>query len=171
MPEITDKHIERLKNLITKANTSLKAAEELLLSIVGEKSVSRTPSKTEAEVTDKVIEGIFNGQHMVADDGKVYPIQANYASKSRLVQGDRMKLTINTDGAFLYKQIQPTPRTQVVGLLMEKGGRYHVQVDKKSYHVLSASVTHHKIQPGDQISVTIPAENPQAEWAAIEAPL
>ena len=171
MPDITDKHLERLKNLITKSNTALKAAEELLISLVGDENLRTPPPATGVEVADKIIEGVFNGQNMVADDGKVYPIQANYASKSRLVQGDRMKLTINADGAFLYKQIKPIARVQVIGVLTQKNGRYYVQVDKQVYHVLSASVTHHKIQVGDQISVSIPDDNPQAEWAAIEAPL
>ena len=168
MAEISDKHIERFKNLIAKANVSLRAAEELLTSIVGDDlDDARTPQVP----SGKVIEGTFNGQNMVADDGKIYPIQANYASKSRLVQGDRMKLTINDDGSFLYKQIGPIQRVQVVGILSQKDGRYYVQVGNHQYHVLLASVTHHKIKQGDQISITIPDNNPNAEWAAIESPL
>lgn len=170
MPDVTDKHIERLKSLIIKANTALKAAEELLISIVGDSDLTKTVATTDMG-SDRIIEGVFNGQNMVADDGKVYPIQANYASKSRLVQGDRMKLTINADGGFLYKQIKPVVRTQLVGVLAQKGGRYYVQVEDRNYHVLSASVTHHKIQEGDQISVTIPEGDAKAEWAAIESPL
>ena len=54
---------------------------------------------------------------MVGSDGKNYPVPANYASKSKLVQGDILKLTIADDGAFLYKQIGPIPRKQVVGKL------------------------------------------------------
>ncbi|MEJ0073033.1 MAG: hypothetical protein WDN27_03050 [Candidatus Saccharibacteria bacterium] len=47
---------------------------------------------------------------------------ANYASKSKLVQGDILKLTIADDGAFLYKQIGPIARKQVVGALKLEGG-------------------------------------------------
>ena len=169
MADISDKHIERFRSLIAKANTALTAAEELLVSIVGE-DLQAIDAQRE-EIAGKVIEGIFNGQHMVADDGKIYPIQANYASKSRLVQGDRMKLTISDGGSFLYKQIGPIQRIQVVGILSQKDGHYYVQVGEKRYHVLSASVTHHKIKQGDQISITIPENDPSAEWAAIESPL
>ena len=169
MADISDKHIERFRKLITKANTALTAAEELLVSIVGDDL--KTIDIQREEAAGKVIEGIFNGQNMVADDGKIYPIQANYASKSRLVQGDHMKLTIGEDGSFLYKQIGPIQRTQAVGILSQKDGHYYVQVGERRYHVLSASVTHHKIKQGDQISITIPESDHDAEWAAIESPL
>ena len=169
MADISDKHIERFRSLITKANTALAAAEELLTSIVGEDL--QVIDNRKDEIAGKIIEGIFNGQNMVADDGKTFPIQANYASKSRLVQGDRLKLTISDDGSFLYKQIGPAQRSHVVGVLSQKEGRYYVQVGERRYHVLSASVTHHKIKQGDQISVTVPEDNPNAEWAAIESPL
>ena len=168
MAEISDKHIERFRTLISKANTALTAAEELLISIVGDDLKVIDAQREEA--AGKIIEGTFNGQNMVADDGKIYPIQANYASKSRLVEGDRMKLTISEDGSFLYKQIGPIQRTQTVGILSQKDGRYYVQVGSKRYHVLSASVTHHNIKQGDQISITVP-ETSDAEWAAIESPL
>ncbi|MDZ7744984.1 MAG: hypothetical protein U5K77_04515 [Candidatus Saccharibacteria bacterium] len=68
----------------------------------------------------KVIEGVFDGQNMVGSDGKTYPVPANYASKSKLVQGDILKLTIADDGAFMYKQIGPIPRKQLVGTLSKK---------------------------------------------------
>ena len=169
MADISDKHIERFRSLIAKANTALAAAEELLISIVGD-DLQVINSRRE-DIAGKIIEGTFNGQNMIADDGKAYPIQANYASKSRLVQGDRLKLTISEDGSFLYKQIGPAQRAYMVGVLSQKDGHYYVQVGERRYHVLSASVTHHKIKQGDQISVTIPEDNPNAEWAAIESPL
>ena len=169
MADISDKHIERFRSLIAKANTALAAAEELLISIVGD-DLQVTSSRKE-DIAGKIIEGTFNGQTMIADDGKAYPIQANYASKSRLVQGDRLKLTIGEDGSFLYKQIGPALRSHMVGVLSQKDGHYYVQVGERRYHVLSASVTHHKIKQGDQISITIPEDNPNAEWAAIESPL
>lgn len=169
MADVPDKHIERFRSLINEASVALIAAEELLISVVGEDP--RVTSHQREDVVGRVIEGIFNGQNMVADDGKVYPVQANYASKSRLVQGDRLKLTIGEDGSFTYKPIGPVPKTQVVGVLVQKEGHYYVKVGEKLYQVLLASVTHYKIRPGDQISVKIPQDNPDCDWAAIEAPL
>jgi hypothetical protein len=119
----------------------------------------------------KVIEGVFDGQNMVGSDGKTYPVPANYASKSKLVQGDILKLTVAEDGAFLYKQIGPIPRKQVVGQLKLENGHYFVDVAGKDFRVLLASVTYFKAKPGDQVSVNLPEDDSAAEWAALEAAL
>ena len=171
MAEISDKHIERFKKLLNEANLALIAAEELLVSIVGEDLRRPRLQTDDGGSAARIIEGLFNGQNMVGDDGKIYPVQANYASKSQLVEGDRMKLVIDDSGAFMFKQIGPTDRSQVVGVLDQQDGHYHLVVGDKRYQVLLASVTHHKVRSGDQVSADIPANNPEASWAAIKAPL
>lgn len=170
MAEVPDKQIKRLKALIAESETSLAAAKELLLSLVGDDPEVAHAAKAE-ENLGKVIEGVFDGQNMVGSDGKTYPVPANYASKSKLVQGDILKLTIADDGAFLYKQIGPIPRKQVVGVLTQENGHYFVEVGDKKYRVLLASVTYFKAKPGDQVSVNVPEDDAHAEWAALEAAL
>lgn len=169
MADIPDKQVKRLRILIQEAETNLAAAKELLLSVVGEDAPQA--AKLQDEAIGKVIEGVFDGQNMVGSDGKTYPVPANYASKSKLVQGDILKLTIAEDGTFLYKQIGPIPRVQKVGALRMEAGHYFVDVDDKSYRVLLASVTYFKAKPGDQVSVNLPQEDENAEWAALEAAL
>ena len=170
MADVPEKQIKRLRALLSEAETNMAAAKELLISVVGEDS--ELVEKVKDKALGKVIEGVFDGQNMVGSDGKTYPVPANYASKSKLVQGDILKLTIAEDGSFLYKQIGPVPRKQVVGVLSQKDGHYFVDVDKKQYRVLLASVTYFKAKPGDQVSVNIPAdETVNAEWAALEAAL
>lgn len=170
MSDIPEKQVKRLRSLIAEAEMSLAAAKELLVSLVGD-DAKVTVSNTEENI-GKVIEGVFDGQNMVGGDGKTYPVPANYASKSKLVQGDILKLTIADDGAFMYKQIGPIPRVQVVGTLVQQDGHYFVEAgENKKYRVLLASVTYFKAKPGDQISVNIPEEDTDAEWAAIEAAL
>lgn len=169
MTDIPDKQIKRLRSLITEAETSLAAAKELIVSLLGDDET--TAKVTAEENIGKVIEGVFDGQNMVGSDGKTYPVPANYASKSKLVQGDILKLTIADDGSFLYKQIGPIPRKQVVGALELKDGHYFVNVGKKAYRVLLASVTYFKAKPGDQVSVNVPQDDDDTEWAALEAAL
>lgn len=169
MADVPEKQIKRLKALLQEAETSMAAARELLVSLVGE-----DPVVAEAMNDDplgKIIEGVFDGQNMVGSDGKNYPVPANYASKSKLVQGDILKLTIADDGSFLYKQIGPVPRKQVVGTLKLENGHYFVDVSDHSYRVLLASVTYFKAKPGDQVSVNVPEDDSKAEWAALEAAL
>ena len=129
MADIPEKQIKRLRALIQEAETSLAAATELLMSMVGD-DAKVAPLKRD-ENLGKIIEGVFDGQNMVGSDGKTYPVPANYASKSKLVQGDILKLTIPEDGAFVYKQIGPIPRKQVVGTLALENGHYYVDVGGK----------------------------------------
>jgi hypothetical protein len=169
MADVPDKQVKRLRALIQEAETSLAAATELLVSLVGDDK--KVMPVAREETLGKVIEGVFDGQNMVGSDGKTYPVPANYASKSKLVQGDILKLTIAEDGAFLYKQIGPIPRKQVVGTLILEGGHYFVDINGKKLRVLLASVTYFKAKPGDQVSVNIPEDDATTEWAALEAAL
>ena len=169
MSDVPEKQIKRLKALIVEAETNLAAAKELLISLVGEDPVVTASARE--NISGKILEGVFDGQNMVGSDGKTYPVPANYASKSKLVQGDILKLTIGDDGAFMYKQIGPIPRKQVVGVLVQKEGHYFVEVGTRSYRVLLASVTYFKAKPGDQVSVNVPEDDTDTEWAALEAAL
>ncbi|CAN5124132.1 hypothetical protein BH09PAT3_BH09PAT3_6380 [soil metagenome] len=169
MADVPDKQVKRLRALIQEAETSLAAATELLISLVGDDQMVAPVARE--DTLGKVIEGVFDGQNMVGSDGKTYPVPANYASKSKLVQGDILKLTIADDGAFLYKQIGPIPRKQIVGMLKLENGHYFVEVGQRNFRVLLASVTYFKAKPGDQVSVNVPEDDSAAEWAALEAAL
>ena len=169
MADVPDKQIKRLKSLIVEAETSLAAAKELLLSLLGDDPVATSAAKEEN--IGKVIEGVFDGQNMVGSDSKTYPVPANYASKSKLVEGDILKLTIADDGSFIYKQIGPVARRQIIGQLVQHDGAYYVEAGGKEYRVLLASVTYFKARMGDQVSIVIPEDNRDAVWAAVEAGL
>jgi hypothetical protein len=115
-----------------------------------------------------VIEGVFDGQSMIGADKKIYPVPANYASKSKLVEGDTLKLTIVEDGSFIYKQIGPVERKTVRGLLVrDDRGEYRVTAGNKQYRVLLASVTYFKGVANDEVTLVLPASG-SASWAAIE---
>lgn len=117
---------------------------------------------------DKVIEGVFDGQNMIGPEGKQYPVPANYASKSKLIEGDMLKLTIAEDGSFIYKQIAPVERRKVMGVLMQdEKGDYKVIADGKSYKVLLASLTYFKADAGDEVTIVVPQDT-DSEWAAVE---
>ena len=169
MADLPEKQVKRLRALIQEAETNLAAATELLISLVGGDEKVATVGQ-DANI-GKIIEGVFDGQNMVGSDSKTYPVPANYASKSKLVQGDILKLTIAEDGTFMYKQIGPVPRKQVVGGLKLENGHYFVTVGEKDYRVLLASLTYFKARPGDQVSVNVPEDSDNAEWAALEAAL
>lgn len=167
MSDLPEKQVKRLKSLIQEAETNLAAAKELLISIVGDDDIIERGDME--QIAGKVIEGVFDGQTMIGPDGKSFPVPANYASKSKLVEGDILKLTIADDGGFIYKQIGPVARRQVIGTLLQHDGAYFVEVQGREYRVLLASVTYFKATIGDQVSIIIPEDNREAVWAAVEA--
>lgn len=115
----------------------------------------------------KVVEGFFDGENMIAKDNKKYPIPPNYASKSKLVPGDLLKLTILPDGTFLFKQIGPVERKKIIGEVKETAGRYYINSENKKYNVLFASITYFKIKPGDKVTIVVP-KDAESDWAAVE---
>lgn len=171
MSELPEKQIKRLKSLIQEAETNLAAAKELLISIVGDDGSVITPHSSHDDVSGKIVEGVFDGQVMIGPDGKSYPVPANYASKSKLVEGDILKLTIADDGGFIYKQIGPIERKQIIGTLVQHDGVYFVEANGREYRILLASVTYFRINIGDQVTIIVPEDNPDATWAAVEAAL
>lgn len=172
MSDLPEKQIKRLKSLIQEAETNLAAAKELLISIVGDDGTVITPhGSSHEDVGGKIVEGVFDGQVMIGPDGKSYPVPANYASKSKLVEGDILKLTIADDGGFIYKQIGPIPRKQIIGTLTQHDGVYYVEANGHEYRILLASVTYFRLNIGDQVTIIVPEDNPEATWAAVEAAL
>ncbi|MBQ3261275.1 hypothetical protein IJH29_01300 [Candidatus Saccharibacteria bacterium] len=172
MSELPEKQIKRLRSLIQEAETNLAAAKELLNSVLGDGDVITAPRETIiSDPEGKIIEGVFDGQIMIGPDGKNYPVPANYASKSKLVEGDLMKLTITPEGRFLYKQIGPVERKTVIGTLTHHDDKYFVEVAGREYEILYASVTYFHLREGSQVSVVVPAANADAQWAAVEAAL
>jgi hypothetical protein len=172
MSELPEKQVKRLHALIQDAETNLAAAKELLISIVGDDGAVITPKSSSTEdAHGKVIEGIFDGQKMAGPDGKEYPVPANYASKSKLVEGDILKLTIADDGGFIYKQIGPVERKQIIGTLVQHDGAYYVEANAREYRILLASVTYFKLAIGYQVTIVVPTDNQEAESAAVEAAL
>lgn len=172
MSELPEKQVKRLRSLIQEAETNLAAAKELLVSVIGDDgSVVSTSHTPRDDVKGKVIEGVFDGQVMAGPDGKNYPVPANYASKSKLVEGDILKLTITDDGGFIYKQIGPVERRQIIGTLTQHDGAYYVEASGREYRILLASVTYFHINLGDQVTIIVPEDNPEATWAAVEAAL
>jgi hypothetical protein len=122
----------------------------------------------EDDIEGRIIEGVFDGENMIGPDGKQYSVPANYASKSKLVEGDILKLTITGSGTFVYKQIGPIERRRVMGNLeMASNGNYFVISDGKKWRVLTASVTYFKGGDGDETVILVPRAG-ESKWAAVE---
>lgn len=161
-----------LKEMLDSVESNIRSARQIISELTGGDAeikghlVKKAATLKHTE-SGQIIEGVFDGQNMIGPDGKSYPVPANYASKSKLVQGDILKLTIAEDGSFLYKQIGPVERKRVIGPLIYEDGQYKVLGNGKAYKVLLASVTYYKAEVGDKVTVIVP-EFEDAEWGAID---
>lgn len=165
-PDATAK-IQALREMVLNAERTIQGAKAMLLQLEGKKKTGR-PKKSESDGTGTVVEGTFDGQIMLGTDGKQYPVPANYASKSKLVEGDMLKLTITSDGSFIYKQIGPIERRHAIGIVsQDESGNYHIVVEGEPFRVLLASITYFRAEPGDEVAVTMPRDL-SASWVAIE---
>src|ERR1700749_2034072 len=155
-----------IAQMIESAEKNIQSAKQLLRDMMGGRmstvdtaELPRRASSLNVAEGGKVIEGVFDGQNMIGPDKKQYPVPANYASKSKLVEGDMLKLTIAEDGSFIYKQINPVDRRKVMGLLMQdEKGDYKVLAEGKSYKVLLASLTYFKAEAGDEVTIVLPQD-------------
>ncbi|MFH1030005.1 MAG: hypothetical protein V1770_01970 [bacterium] len=119
----------------------------------------------------KIVEGVFDGIQMVGGNGEKYDVPANYASKSKLVEGDILKLRILENGKFIFKQIEKVERKNATGKLLcdDEAKEYFVVLENgRKYKVLQASITYYKALPGDEVVITIP-ENSDSKWGAVES--
>lgn len=165
----TDKShkIQSLREMIGSAEKTIQSAKMMLLQLEGKKKTGRK-RKLEEETDGTIIEGTFDGQIMLGTDGKQYPVPANYASKSKLVEGDMLKLTITQDGSFIYKQIGPVERRHALGVVsQDESGNFRILAEGKPYRVLLASVTYFRAEPGDEVAIVVPRDI-ESSWASIE---
>jgi len=164
-----------IAQMIDSAEKNIQSAKQLLRETMGGKALNNNMAQLgeKAEVLSvseggKVIEGVFDGQNMIGPDKKQYPVPANYASKSKLVEGDVLKLTIAEDGSFIYKQIGPVERTKMLGVLaVDETGGFKVIAEDQTFKVLLASLTYFKAEAGDEVTVVVPKDI-DAKWAAVE---
>ena len=104
---------------------------------------------------------------MFGSDNNLYPVPQNYASKSHLVQGSKLKAIIAADGKITYKIIEEIPYDTQIGLVTMSGDKYQVVSDGKSYNVLTASVTFLKAEIGDTVSLRVP-RGKEATYATLD---
>ena len=172
---MTKKKIAAIRDFIITAEKSIKNAKKLLKEVLEDENIDLsaevdldTDGLTKYNSGDnKIVEWVFTGEEMLGSDKNTYPVPVNYASKSKLVQGDKLKLTIEANGRMLYKQISPIERDTKLGLLTSDNGKFQVIADGSTYNVLTAAVTHFKAEIGDSITILLP-KGKKASFAAIE---
>ncbi|MCL5004053.1 MAG: hypothetical protein M1352_02165 [Patescibacteria group bacterium] len=173
-----DNDLKQKIRLITQslaaAQASLELARGFLAEISGEPLLP--PAKKQTAVNKPVnadlpgVIGTFDGENMVAADGKKYAVPVNYASKSGLVFGDKLKMT-EAEGGKIFKQIERVKRQRVSGILSRKTGQWFLATSDGSHKVLEVAVNYFKYGEGQEVFGLLPRENLKAPFAALEPPL
>lgn len=161
----TDKKLKELKGLLDEAETKIAIAKRILFEQVYQEQARGLNLNDKDE--SSVVEGVFDGEEMIDAVGKKYPVPVNYASKSKLVPGDKLKLIIDAAGTFIFKQIGPVERKRLIGKLTEQNDNWFVTANAKKYRVLPASVTYFKASADDEVAILAPKIG-ETNWVAIE---
>jgi hypothetical protein len=173
------KKIASILNLIEIAESNLKTSRNLLAQLAVEMGGKggyadyRQPAanlSTDEDSAIEVVEGYFDGESMIGDNGQMYVVPPNYASKTQLVLGDRLKWILTKDRE-VYKLILAAPRDRVTGTFTIEGDNYFVLVDKypTPVKILKASATYAMknlgLQIGDEVAITVPKDTTPV-WGA-----
>jgi hypothetical protein len=131
---------------------------------------SNIKTSRDEEEAKEVVEGYFDGEFMLGDNGRTYLVPQNYASKTQLVIGDRMKWIL-TPSREIFKLIMPAERDKVEGVFAIEGDNYIVRVMgiNNPVKILKASATFaiktQGLEIGDIVSILIP-KNATPIWGA-----
>lgn len=119
--------------------------------------------------TVTILTGFFDGVKLVTDDHFDYPIPSNYISKSMLVPGDLLKLSIHSDWSMIYKVIKAAPRIHIRWILHRKENQFlALWSNNLNYKLNTAAITFHRAQCGDEVCLVINEES-KYHYAALES--
>lgn len=168
--------IRLINQALSAAASSINLAKQLLGELTLVKSTlgsqpPATPSPKTPEISALQLPGVigtFDGQFMNTDDGAKFQVPENYASKSMIVFGDKLKM-VDVNGEKRFKQIERTKRQRSNGMIVKKEGRYHVVTSDGSYKVSSAAVSFFGGKEGDEAHIILPLNNRHVPFAALES--
>lgn len=164
------KQLNLIVKALSSAEDSIALAKKLLEDYSGVKIENSSRRKEDFAFKDLPgVVGVFDGQFLVEEgSGKKYQVPENYASKSKLVVGDKLKM-VQVGGRDLFKQVSPVDRVALTGSLKQQGEAWFVSTSTGSYQILPASVKYYNGQEGDQVSILIPADNPKVLFGTVDS--
>ncbi len=166
------KNIDLIRQSLSAAESSIRLAKQLLNDIESGKVESgKVESNKEPSDQNKTLPGItgsFDGENMVTASREIFPVPANYASKSMLVVGDTLKM-VEEGKEKRFKQIEHVKRYRTTGIITKKEGKWKAITPEGSYKVLPVTIEHLGIDVGSEVVLHLPANNLTVAYAAIES--
>jgi len=147
--------VQLLRQAISAASSSLKVANQLL------NEIERIGG---AEVPGLV--GKYDGRFMVTQAGKKYPVPDNYSAKTRLVYGDKLKMTEGPMGRQ-FKLVEKLSRVEADAQLAVKDGQFEALGKGGSYRLLQSAVKYWGGEEGDKVKILLPEEEKNVPFACL----
>jgi hypothetical protein len=158
--EVPEKRLEQLQGLLKSAYYNLEKISRV---------ISRIEQEQKKELYKKMpgVEGVFDGTYLVAGDGSKHEVPPNYAAKSRLVFGDKLKI-VEEDGKQVFKQIEKSERKEIKGVLSKKEGKWYLLSDLGTYKISDIAADFNKAQLKEEAIGLVPADNTNVPFAALD---
>lgn len=154
------KKYENVKNLLQSALNQIEKIQNIIDNMEREERKAHYQSIPGTE-------GVFDGQYLVAQDGRKTEVPPNYAAKSKLVYGDILKVFTDS-GRQIFKQIDRVERRVIEGVLTKKEGKWYLLSDVGSYKISDASAEFNSAELNDRAVALIPAENTKVPFACLD---
>lgn len=160
---LEEKDIKKIKNVLTQLEANICELKK----IISDDTIGNLCFDIDTKSAKEYVEGEFDGRFMITKDNKKYLVPENYASKSKLVAGDTLKLVITSNGTHVFKQISPVDRKKIKGIFFATEGQFYVKTKEGDFRLLKAPVTYFKVKEGDEVTIIIPALK-KSKWAALD---
>ena len=159
-PDFDKTKYEKVKELIEAAQKSLERVYNYVDKL-------QQDERKEFYTNIPGLEGTFDGQYIVSESGEKKEVPGNYAAKSKLVYGDKLKF-FKDGGKGIFKQIDRVERKKITGILSKKEGKWYILSDSGSYKVSDVSAEFYGAHLNDEAEAFIPAGNLKSPFAALE---
>lgn len=163
--------LKYLENVITTIEWDIKRIKHMIHQFQKNEEIEEwwSPEPTTSTEDLKMIEWLFDGYYMCGSDGKNYPVPTNYASKSKLIPWDNLRLKILHDGTLVYKINNLTDRKTYKAILAYGDQKKIVAITEEWYtfSLNQAAVNYFKGIVWDDAYIIAPKES-QNWYAALE---
>lgn len=148
--------IQLLAQALHAASSSINLAKQLLGEIERGGGTREVPG----------LVGKYDGMFMITEAGKKYPVPDNYAAKTKLVYGDKLKMIEGPEGRR-FKLLEEVERAEAEAQLVIKDGHFEALGKEGSYKVIQGAVRHWNGAEGDRVKILIPKGDKNVPFACL----
>lgn len=148
--------IQVLSQALNAATASLNLAKQLLSEVERGGGAGESPG----------LIGKYDGMFMITEAGKKYPVPDNYAAKTKLVYGDKLKMIEGPEGRR-FKLLEEVERIEAEAQLAVKDGHFEALGKDGSYKILQGAVRYWNGAEGNKIKILLPKGGKNVPFACL----